>query len=415
MSDVDNCLVNNSLCHYIDSDFTHKFCFENNQTNATNFTSACLNIRSIVNKDHFNLFESWIQSLQFLPDIIAINETWEKKSSIGQFRNLQHYEYISNFRSNLNGGGVALYIKKTIHYALRYDLSHMDEGIFESLFIDVQLGKDKITCSTIYRSPKQDKFSNIQFQVQLNNVLNTINASKNKAYIMGDLNYDLLQDSHTFTDNFVDTMYDHSFYPIINKPTRITQNSSTCIDHIWTNIHDKIIKSAIITHKIADHLPVVQSTKISNFKTALPKTRYFSKQNCARFIRALSEIDPNETLNHTNVDDAMDSFMQQYSILFNLHFPLMKKQSKNSSNSWFTNELRKLLKKKDRMYKKYIKNKSQANRQKYNVARNTYFHKIVSEKQNYFKNLFTIHKNDIKKTWHSINLLLGKEKKTVVL
>ena len=87
-------------------------------------------------------------------------------------------------------------------------------------------------------------------------------------------------------------MYDHSFYPIINKPTRITQNSSTCIDHIWTNIHAKIIKSAIITHKIADHLPVVQSTKISNFKTALPKTRYFSKQNCARFIRALSEIDP---------------------------------------------------------------------------------------------------------------------------
>ena len=53
---------------------------------------------------------------------------------------------------------------------------------------------------------------------------------------MGDLNYDLLQDSHTFTDNFVDTMYDHSLYPIINKPTRITQNSSTCIDHIWTNM-----------------------------------------------------------------------------------------------------------------------------------------------------------------------------------
>ena len=193
----------------------------------------------------------------------------------------------------------------------------MDEGIFESLFIDIQLGKDKIICGTIYRSPKQDKVSNILFQVQLNNVLKTINASKNIAYIMGDLNYDLLQDSHTFTDNFVDTMYDHSRYPIINKPTRITQNSSTCIDHIWTNIHDKIIKSAIVTHKIADHLPVVQSTKISNFKTALPKIRNFSKQNCVLFIRAVSEIDPNKTLNYTSVDNAMDSFIQQYSILFN--------------------------------------------------------------------------------------------------
>ena len=63
------------------------------------------------------------------------------------------------------------------------------------------------------------------------------------------------------------------------------------------------------------------------------------------------------------------------------------------------------------MYKKYIKNKLPANHQKYNVARNTDFRKVAIEKQNYFKNLFTKQKNDIKKTWHSINLLLGKEKK----
>ena len=63
-------------------------------------------------KKLYNLFESWIQSLKFLPDIIAINETWEKKSSLGQFRNLQYYDYISNFRPNLTGGGVALYINK---------------------------------------------------------------------------------------------------------------------------------------------------------------------------------------------------------------------------------------------------------------------------------------------------------------
>ena len=98
----------------------------------------------------------------------------------------------------------------------------MNEGIFESLFIDIQLGNDKITCGTIYRAPKQDRFSNNQFKTQLKNALSTLTVSKNKAYIMGDLNYDLLQDSHIFTDDFVDIMYDYSFYPIINKPTRIT-------------------------------------------------------------------------------------------------------------------------------------------------------------------------------------------------
>jgi len=59
-------------------------------------------------------------------------------------------------------------------------------------------------------------------------------------------------------------MYDHSFYPIINIPTGICPTSNTCIDHIWTNVHDKIIKSSIITHMIADHLQIIQSTQISN-------------------------------------------------------------------------------------------------------------------------------------------------------
>ena len=176
---------------------------------------------------------------------------------------MQHYDYISNFRPNLTGIGVALYIKKTINYTLRNDLTQMNEGIFESPFIDIQLGNDKITCGTIYRASKQDRFSNNQFKTQLKNALSTLTVSKNKAYIMGDLNYDLFQDSHIFTDDFVDIMYDYSFYPIINKPTRITQSSSTCIDHIWTNIHDKSSSSAIITHKIADQLFKALKLRIS--------------------------------------------------------------------------------------------------------------------------------------------------------
>ena len=79
-----------------------------------------------------------------------------KKLSLGQFGNLQHYDYISNFRPNLTGRGVALYIKKTINYALRNDLTLMNERIFQSLFIDIQFGNDKITCGTTYRTPKPE-------------------------------------------------------------------------------------------------------------------------------------------------------------------------------------------------------------------------------------------------------------------
>ena len=76
---------------------------------------------------------------------------------------------------------------------------------------------------------------------------------------------------------------------------------------------------------------------------------------CLVFNEALSDTDPSDLLHHTSADNAIDSFMQQYSTLFNSHFPLKKKLNKNFFNSWFTNELNKLLKKKDRMYKKYLK------------------------------------------------------------
>jgi len=111
LADSENCLIKYSLCHYIDSECVEKFCY-NFENNSINFTTLCLNIRSIVNQKNFNLFESWFQSLKFLPDVIAINETWEKNSSTGQFKNLHSYNYVSNFRKSLSGSGVALYIKK---------------------------------------------------------------------------------------------------------------------------------------------------------------------------------------------------------------------------------------------------------------------------------------------------------------
>jgi len=39
----------------------------------------------------------------------------------------------------------------------------MKEGIFESLFIDLKFKNQIVTCGTIYRLPKQDNKSNLEF------------------------------------------------------------------------------------------------------------------------------------------------------------------------------------------------------------------------------------------------------------
>ena len=56
----------------------------------------CINVKSLVNSCNFNKFESLVIVLANKPDIIAINETWEKHDSFGEYRNLIGYTYISN-------------------------------------------------------------------------------------------------------------------------------------------------------------------------------------------------------------------------------------------------------------------------------------------------------------------------------
>ena len=53
---------------------------------------------------------------------------------------------------------------------------------------------------------------------------------------MGDFNINLLnEDVHTLTNDFLNIMSSNSLYPSITKPTRITSNSATLIDNIFTN------------------------------------------------------------------------------------------------------------------------------------------------------------------------------------
>ena len=42
--------------------------------------------------------------------------------------------------------------------------------------------------------------------------------------------------------------------PLITKPTRITDHTATLIDHIYTNVPEKVINAGIFTADITDHL-----------------------------------------------------------------------------------------------------------------------------------------------------------------
>ena len=97
------------------------------------------------------------------------------------------------------------------------------------------------------------------------------------------------------TMNYLTTLFSYRFLLKITLPSRITNLSATCIDHIFVRIEDtKRIKtgdiaSGLLFNDITDHLPCFISIKCGNLiaKNDRPLTRVFGDKNCKRFIEIM--------------------------------------------------------------------------------------------------------------------------------
>ena len=83
------------------------------------------------------------------------------------------------------------------------------------------------------------------------------------CYFLGDLNIDLRKhENHSPTSGFLDTMCSYSMFPLITKPTIVTKDTATLIDHIFMNNYDVESKHVhgILCTSISDHYAVFHIT-----------------------------------------------------------------------------------------------------------------------------------------------------------
>ena len=146
---------------YISAEEVNSYFVNDNlqETSSNNyqFSTLCINARSIVNPVNFTRIEGLITLLDYKPDVIGVTKTWEQPNSFGQYKCLPGYTFVSNGRINHRGGGVGMYVKNSLNFYVCNDLSVMDKKIFESIFINIQFLNKEITCGTIYKSPQHNK------------------------------------------------------------------------------------------------------------------------------------------------------------------------------------------------------------------------------------------------------------------
>ena len=348
MTDFD---MDENLAHKINSRYMEIFDLSKLHDTKDSFSLFHLNIRSL--SAHFDELLLLLSSFSLSVDVIGISESKEQ-IDCGFLTNVNISGYtMHSTPTKSSAGGVALYVKSSLDYKPRDDLSVCKDE-FEMVGIEILNTKSKnILCCCVYRHPNTDAQEFVNY---LDNLLQKLGKENKHIYFMGDFNLNLLNyESHSDTNDFINTMVSHYLLPYILHPTRVTDHSSTVIDNIFSNITDFDTKSGNILCDISDHFPqvLIVDKTCPNYKSCSFAKRDFSHFDENKFINDYSALDL-RFLNDDNVsvDDKFTSFYEGVSSLVDKHVPskkMTRKEIKLQSKPWINFKITKLIKYRDRL------------------------------------------------------------------
>ena len=148
---------------------------------------------------------------------------------------------------------------------------------------------------------------------------------------------------------------------------------------------------------------VPTSSRIINDRTKEHFVTLLSKMDYEPITKLCAERDPN---------GAYDYFVNLITGAYNESFPKIvtnKQRYQTFHHPWMTKGLLKSCKVKSKLYLKYIKKPSQANKSKFTAYRNLFKTLKTKSIQNYYATEFTKYSNDIKKTWNTIRSIINSK------
>jgi exonuclease III len=198
--------------------------FTNTYANNLNLSIFTFNIQSLPAK--FVEFSELIRCLQLVnaePDIICLQEIWQfPDHSLFQLPGYADLIFKQR-RNNVQGGGVAIYVKSSIKFSPLPQLSVFVDRVFESIFIEITPpNSSKIIVGSAYRPGTKhpnlssaDQFS--QFIDLLSNLCSELSSVNCPVYLAGDINLDVLQYNFNHnTSEYIDLLFSFGFFANCN-------------------------------------------------------------------------------------------------------------------------------------------------------------------------------------------------------
>ena len=346
-------LVNQQLpvtnCNFYDIDSFNNLNLKKDELFIVNY-----NVRSF--NSNYDEFSIYVSELKQLPNFIVLSETWFMGDNADTMPGYSGTHCNRNVDCAGPGGGISIFVKDTMNAAVHIE---MFESLPEIEYIHAKIVYEKtktINILAIYRPPVPTLLND--FSAKIENILENIPNGR-KLVVAGDLNINGLNPGRNdFT--FIDVATSYGLTSHITLPTRPNQvvNSSSQIDHIWTNFEAGSIAGAFSDLHATDHLPNFVLIPIKIPYASVKKTFRDHSDNCIQLMaNRLINFDLFFPLLTATLgfNEKFDVFYIEIMRIYKVSCPIKTKtiSTKNLEKPWLTDSIRNVIKRKHYLFKRY--------------------------------------------------------------
>ena len=191
---------------------------------------------------------------------------------------------------------------------------------------------------------------------------------------------------------------------VIDKPTRITETSSTLIDVLITNREDMILKTDVVPCPVADHelissyINISKPKRVPEVKTYRCLENYSANTLCNHILEQTSEL--NEILNTDNLDFQVSIFTKVMNRCIDSCAPIITRQINRPPAPWIDQNLKMAMKKRDEIGKKLKEDRqNHILKIEHKERKKTVKYNLFQAKEKYFQEEFEKCGNNMTKKW----------------
>ncbi len=337
--------------------------------------------------------------------VLCINESKLDDTTPSSFFEVPGYTLLRYDRPGREGGGSLLYIQDGFRFLpLNYEVAFPNEVEVNCIQIFPPFHKP-IIIVLIYRPPIDTLKSS--FIRSLESLLFHIEQDKIDSIIFGDFNIDLLT-SDKFSSSLSSLTSSFGYKQLIDEPTRVTTNSATLLDHIYTTFPSKIKQSGVFSLTISDHRFTfcVLSYKKGKVPSKIISYRPLKDANWEAIGSYITKLNWDGVNCSKSSDENLETFENVVTFALDQFCPEIKKRIKGNSPSWMSPEILSLIDKRNSLKSQFDCEPTSEHLINYRKFRNYVANRVAkAKKEFYFQNFSKI--DDSASVWKTYFKLSG--------